>query len=82
MLTLDMTVVSIAVMTTGRRVTANLPGQLLEEAMEVTGKGITGTLVEGLRLVRRARAYKKAMAPRGKVKLSIELDASRERRRR
>jgi hypothetical protein len=82
MLTLDMTVVSIAVMTTGRRVTANLPGQLLEEAMEVTGKGITGTLVEGLRLVRRARAYKKAMAPRGKVKLSIDLDASRERRRR
>ena len=82
MLTLDMTVVSIAVMTKGRRVTANLPGQLLEEAMEVTGKGITGTLVEGLRLVRRARAYKKAMAPRGKVKLSIDLDASRERRRR
>jgi hypothetical protein len=50
--------------------------------MEVTGKGITETLVEGLRLVRRARAYEKAMALRGKVKLSIDLDASRERRRR
>jgi hypothetical protein len=77
-----MTGVSIAIMMRARRVTANLPEQLLEEAMEVTGKGITETLVEGLRLVRRARAYDKAMALRGKVALSIDLDTSRERRRR
>ena len=77
-----MTAVSIVIMTRGRRITANLPEQLLEEAMEVTGKGITETLVEGLRLVRRARAYEKAMALRGKVKLSIDLGASRERHRR
>lgn len=77
-----MTRASIVVMTRGRRITANLPEQLLEAAMEVTGKGITETLVEGLRLVRRARAYEKAMALRGKVNLSIDLDASRERRRR
>jgi hypothetical protein len=81
-LTSVMTAVSIVVMTRGRRITANLPEQLLEEAMEVTGKGITETLVEGLRLVRRARAYEKAMALRGKVNLSIDLDVSRERRRR
>jgi hypothetical protein len=68
--------------TRGRRITATLPEQLLEEAMEVTGKGITETLVEGLRLVRSARAYEKAMALRGKVKLAIDLGASRERRRR
>jgi hypothetical protein len=79
-LTFVMTLISIGIMT--RRVTANLPEQLLAEAMGVTGKGITETLVEGLRLVRRARAYEKAMALRGKVKLSIDLDASRERRRR
>ena len=77
-----MTDVSIVIMTRGRRITANLPEQLLEDAMEVTGKGITETLVEGLRLVRRARAYEKAMALRGRVNLSIDLDASRERRRR
>ena len=74
--------VNIGIMTTARRITANLPEQLLEEAMKVTGKGITETLVEGLRLVRRARAYEKAMALRGKVALTIDLDASRERRRR
>jgi len=68
-------------MTRARRVTANLPGDLLKDAMDVTGKGITETLVEGLRLVRRARAYEKARALRGKIRLTIDLDESRERRR-
>lgn len=69
-------------MTTRRRVTANLPGDLLDDAMEVTGKGITETLVAGLDLVRRTRAYRAAMALRGKIKLRIDLDESRERTRR
>jgi hypothetical protein len=65
-----------------RRITANLPEDLLEDAMKVTRKGITETLVEGLRLVRRARGFEKAMALRGKVRLDVDLEASRERRRR
>ncbi|HEY3122603.1 MAG TPA: hypothetical protein VGK70_00900 [Thermoanaerobaculia bacterium] len=69
-------------MTRSRRVTANLPSDLLDDAMGVTGKGITETLVTGLRLVRRTRAYRKAMALRGKVHLKIDLDESRERSRR
>jgi len=69
-------------MTDARRITANLPRHLLEDAMSVTGSGITETLVEGLRRVRQARAYEKAMALRGKVKLNVDLDLSRERRRR
>lgn len=77
-----MTAVSVAIMTRDRRITANLPGPLLEEAMGVTGKGITETLIEGLRLVRRVRACHKAMASRGRVRLSVDLDTSRERRRR
>lgn len=69
-------------MSARRRVTANLPGDLLDDAMEVTGKGITETLVAGLDLVRRTRAYRAAMALRGKVKLKIDVDESRERPRR
>ena len=69
-------------MTTARRITANLPGHLLEEAMRATGKGITETLIEGLRYVRRARAYEKAMALKGKIRLDVNLKASRERARR
>jgi hypothetical protein len=65
-----------------RRVTANLPEDLLTAAMGVTGRGITETLIAGLQLVRRTRAYDKAMALRGKVSLTIDLGRSRERRRR
>jgi hypothetical protein len=75
------TSVSMIIMT-ARRVTANLPGDLLDDAMRVTGKGITETLVEGLLRVRRSRAYRRAMALKGAVRLDIDLEASRERRRR
>lgn len=63
-----------------RRITANLPEELLEEAMESTGKGITDTLVEGLELVRRTRAHRKAMALKGRLTLDVDLEVSRERR--
>ncbi|MFN0062985.1 MAG: hypothetical protein ACKVPX_10765 [Myxococcaceae bacterium] len=64
-----------------RRVTANLPARLLREACEVTGEGITETLVEGLERVRRSGAAKKAAALKGKLTLKIDLDSSRERTR-
>ena len=65
-----------------RRITANLPASLLDEATAVTGKGITETLVAGLELVRRSRAHLKARSLRGKLHLDIDLDTSRERDRR
>ena len=65
-----------------QRVTANLPADLLHDAREVTGKGITETLVEGLELLRARRAYMLAQKLRGKLDLDIDLDVSRERRRR
>jgi hypothetical protein len=72
----------MAVMTRRKRVTANLPEDVLAGALQATGKGITDTLVEGLRLVRRAQAHQKAMALRGKLVLKVDLEGSRERRRR
>jgi hypothetical protein len=65
-----------------RRVTANLPEEVLRDAMAVTGEGITETIVTGLRLVRRARAYERAMALKGRIRLDVDLATSRERRRR
>ena len=62
-----------------REITANLPEELLTEACEVTGKGITETLIQGLELVRRSMAAKKAQRLRGKLKLEIDLETSRER---
>jgi len=63
-----------------RRVTANLPDDLLAEAMAITGRGITETLVEGLRLVRYTRVLEKARALRGRLPLDVDLETSRERR--
>ena len=62
-----------------KRVTANLPGPLLVEAMAVTGKGITETLTEGLWLVCRQQAFQKAMRLKGKLRLDVDLAESRER---
>jgi len=72
----------MSIMTTRKRITANLPEDVLSGALLATGKGITDTLVEGLRLVRRAHAHEKAMALRGRLVLKVDLEESRERRRR
>ena len=65
-----------------KRVTVNLPDELLREAEMVTGQGISETLIAGLRLLAQRRAYTKALALRGKLDLQIDLDVSRERNRR
>lgn len=65
-----------------RRVTANLPEELLEKAMEVTGQGITETLVEGLEQLRRRRFYEKLQQLKGKIHLDIDIDELRGRNRR
>ena len=62
-----------------RRVTANLPAELLERACRTSGKGITETLVEGLDLVQRTAAAKKALRLKGKLRLEVDLERSRER---
>lgn len=62
-----------------KRITANLPALLLDEATSVSGKGITETLIAGLELVKRSRAFAKAQALRGKIYLDIDLDEARGR---
>lgn len=64
-----------------RRVTANLPVKLVDDACQVTGKGITETLVAGLERVRRSAAADKARALKGKLRLTIDVETSRERAR-
>ncbi len=65
-----------------RRVTANLPVELLDAACRVTGGGITDTLVAGLTLVKRTAAARKAARLRGRLHLDVDLEVSRERARR
>lgn len=65
-----------------RRVTANLPIGLLDQATRASGKGITETLVAGLTLVKRSAAARKARVLRGRIRLDVDLEVSRERSRR
>jgi hypothetical protein len=69
-------------MRTTRRVTADLPASLVEEATRASGKSVTATLVDGLQLVKRAQAWERARPLKGKIDLDLDLDLSRERRRR
>lgn len=65
-----------------QKVTMNLPAELLAEAQAVTGEGITETVKRGLELVRRSGSLDKARALRGRLSLDVDLEVSRERRRR
>jgi hypothetical protein len=78
-LTLYRAVGIMKTMAQSKRVTADLPEELLGEAMAVTGKDVTATLIEGLILLRQPRALRKAMELRGKLELDIDLGVSRER---
>ena len=69
-------------MNSPRRISANIPAELLEDARRATGKGITETLVSGLELVKRSAAAGKAARLKGRLHLKIDLEASRERARR
>ena len=62
-----------------KRITANLPSMLLDEAIGVSGKGITETLIAGLELVKRSRTFAKAQALRGRIHLDLDMDEIRER---
>ena len=63
-----------------RKITVEVPDELLERAQGASGKGITATVREGLRLMAAAEAYRGLRRLRGKVKLTIGLDQLREDR--
>jgi hypothetical protein len=64
-----------------RKVTVELPEELLQKAQKSTGKGITATIRQGLELVAAGRTYDQLRKLKGSVELSIDLKALREDRR-
>jgi hypothetical protein len=72
--------VSLGVMETVRKITIEVPSELLEKAQRASGSGITQTVRTGLQLVAASRAYAKLRQLRGKVRFtrtSAELKADR-----
>jgi len=61
-----------------RKLTVEVPEDVLERAVSATGQGITPTIRRGLELVAASRAYARLRSLRGKVKFSIHLPQLRE----
>jgi hypothetical protein len=67
-------------MDTARKITVEVPEDLLERAQKATGAGVTQTVRAGLQLVAASQAYARLRQLRGKVRFSrtlAELKADR-----
>jgi len=53
-----------------RKITVEIPEELLEKAQQASGKGITQTVRTGLQLVAASQAYDDLRQMRGKVRFS------------
>jgi len=72
--------VKLAIMDTVRKITVEVPPELLEKAQQASGTGITQTVRTGLQLVAASRTYARLRQFRGKVRFTrawAELKADR-----
>jgi len=60
-------------METARKITVEVPSDLLDRAQRASGAGITETIRTGLRLVAASRTYARLRKLRGKVRFSRTL---------
>ena len=61
-------------METARKITVEVPEDLLEKAQQASGTGITQTVRTGLQLVAASHAYARLRELRGKVRFSQTTD--------
>ena len=57
-------------MAEARKITVEVPVDLLEKAQRASGEGVTGTVRTGLQLVAASHAYAQLRRLRGKVRFS------------
>jgi hypothetical protein len=60
-----------------RKITVKLPVDAIENAMRVTGQGLTPTLLEGLREIERRSKRSALRKLRGKVRFELSLEETR-----
>ena len=61
-----------------KKLTLQVPNDLLVRATQATGEGITPTIRRGLELVAASGAYRNLRYLKGKVKLELDLEKLRE----
>ena len=57
-------------MAEARKITVEIPADLLEKAQRASGEGVTGTVRAGLELVAASHAYSRLRRLRGKIRFS------------
>jgi hypothetical protein len=55
-----------------RKITVEVPSELLRKAQRSTGAGVTATIRKGLELVAAGQAYEELRRLRGRVKFSVD----------
>lgn len=60
-----------------RKITVNVPAHVLENAVKITGKGVTPTVIEGLEELERRAKRSALRALRGKVRFELDLKETR-----
>ena len=60
-----------------QKITAHVPKDLLKNAQEVTGAGITETIKEGLEYLARKKVYEELLKLEGTYTFSLDLDELR-----
>jgi hypothetical protein len=65
----------MSIMDTARKITVEVPQELLKKAQRASGAGITQTVRTGLQLVAASRTYARLRQLRGKVRFSRTLAA-------
>jgi hypothetical protein len=63
-----------------RKITVEVPGEVLESAQAFTGEGVTETVRAALRKLASMQAQRELLKLRGTFKFSIDLDELREDR--
>jgi hypothetical protein len=61
-------------MATARKITVEIPSDLLEKAQRASGAGITQTVRTGLQLVAASETYARLRQLRGKVRFSLTVE--------
>jgi len=63
-----------------KKITVEVPADLLKKAQKATGEGVTGTVRQGLEKIVRSDVYERLIALRGKVHLTYDIDELRQDR--
>lgn len=61
-------------METVRKITVEVPAELLKKAQEASGAGVTQTVRSGLQLVAASQAYARLLRLRGKVRFTRSVE--------